>query len=189
MKREGDSRSIAACGIRIRSKRLHHIAADDIAFLILCKGDRYLPTPIGTARIMPHAAQCRRNITRIGAVIFGSEGDIGLLFHSWPCRQRTYRFAISTMQSHFVTRVLRKGNSLSASALQSVSNIIGKTTAIRLCVRCADGDWHHGRSTPGSVFARIKAIGGERVSDQGLAFKVLPAHAAGIQAMEDFICR
>jgi hypothetical protein len=168
---------------------LHHVAAEDIAFLILCKGDRYLPTPIGMAPVVSHTAQCRSDVIRVGAIIFRREGDVRLLFCAWLRCERSYCLSVSAIQSYFVAAILRKGDSLSASTFQSVGDIIGETTAIRLCVRCADGDWHHGRSTPGAVFARVEAIGGERMSDQRLAFKVLPAHASGIQATRQFIGR
>jgi hypothetical protein len=56
-------------------------------------------------------------------------------------------------------------------------------------MRGTDGDRHDGRSAPGAVFARVEAIGGERMSDQRLHLKVLPAHASGIQAMRQFIGR
>jgi len=97
MKRERNRRRVAACGIRVRAKRLHHIAAKNIAFLVLRGGDCYLATTVGMAPVMPHATQRRRNIAHIGAIVFRREGDIGLLLGSWLRRQRTNRFAISAV--------------------------------------------------------------------------------------------
>ena len=141
------------------------------------------------ASVMPHATQRRRNVTRVGAGILCGEGNIRLLFGSPLCSQSTNRFAIAAIQPHLVTSILCKGDSLSAAALQSVRNIIGEAAAIGLRVRGTNGDRHDGRSAPGAVFARVEAIGGERVSDHRLALEVLPAHASGIQAMRDFIGR
>src|ERR1700733_12349071 len=183
MKCEGDSGSIASSGIGVGAKRLHHIAAEDIAFLVLREGYGYLSATVGVAAVVSHATQRRRNVTRVGAGIFRRKGDIRLLFRSPLCGQGTNGFAISAVQPHLVPSVLRKGDSLSAATLQSVSNIIGEATAIGLRVRRADSDRHNGRSTPGAVFARVETIGGERMSDQRFCLKVLPTHAASIQTM------
>ena len=73
--------------------------------------------------------------------------------------QRADRLAIPAMQPNLVATVLRKGDSLSVAAFQSVSNIVGEATTIRPRVRCAYGDRHDGRPTPGPVFTGIEAIG------------------------------
>ena len=189
MKRECDSGGVAAGRIGIGPKRVHHIATADIAFLVLSEGDRYLATTIGMAPVMPHAAQCWCDVIRVGAIIFRREGDVGLLFSARLRCECADCLSVATVQPHLVTSILRKGDSLSAATLQSVSNIVGEAAAIRLRVRRADGDRHHGRSSPGAVLARVEAIGGERMSDHRFAFKVLPAHATSIQAVGDFIRR
>ena len=148
------------------------------------EGYGYLSATVGVAAVVSHATQRRRNVTRVGAGILCGEGNIRLLFGSPLCGQGTNGFAVAAVQPHFITSILRKGDSLgTTAALQSVSNIIGEAAAIGLRVRGTNGDRHDGRSASGAVFACVEAIGGERVSDHCFAFKVLSAHATGIQAM------
>jgi hypothetical protein len=131
MKREGSGSRIAPGRVLARSKRVHHVAGQSVSRLVLREGDRYLAAAIGLAMVVPHAAQRRRNVARVGSMIFHGEGDIRLLFGSWLCRQRTYRFAIAANQPHLVTSVLREGDGLGATAaLQRVCNVIGEAVAV-----------------------------------------------------------
>lgn len=84
----------------------------------------------------PHTTQCRCDVICVGTIIFSGEGNVGLLLCARLCRECPNCLSVSAMQSHFISAVLCKGDSLSASTLQSVCNVIGEAAAIglRMCM-------------------------------------------------------
>ncbi len=147
MKREGNGRRVAACRIRIGSQRVHDIPAAEVSVLALGEGDRYLASTVCVAAGIVHAAKGGRDMSAISSIIDRGEGHVGLLFGTGLRSERTDGFPVTSVQSHLVTSVLRKGDSLSTTTHQGMCHIIGEAAAIGLRVRSANGDRHHGRPT------------------------------------------